>query len=93
MPRHIAWRGAIKPRIVGNLDPPPERAKACALIEGQRRRMIEGAGMHPHARDRPRPRKLQRAVHQPAAGTAADQFCGDAEEDEFALAGVAEIQF
>ena len=80
-------------RIVRDFDLPSKRAKAGALVKRERRRMIEGAGMHPHARDRPRPRKLQRAVHQPAAGTAADQFCGDAEEDEFALAGVAEIQF
>ncbi len=92
MPRRIPPHCPIKPRIVRNLDLPPERAKPRALVEGHRRRMIQRAGVHPDPRDLPRPRPLQRAVHQPAAGAAADQFGGNAEEGEFALAGPAKIQ-
>ena len=93
MPCHIARRRAVEARIVLHLDLPPERAKARALVERERGRMIKGAGMHPDPRDRPRPRQLQRAAHQKSPGAAADQFCGDAEEGEFALAGLAEIEF
>ena len=36
MPRHIARRGAVEPRIIRHLDLPSERAKARALIERER---------------------------------------------------------
>src|SRR6266404_2796266 len=89
VPRRVARRRSIKPRIVLDLDLPPEGAKAGALIERHCTRMIVSAGVQPDPRDRPRPCKLQRAVHQPAAGAAADQICRDAKEGEFALAGLA----
>ena len=93
MPRHIARHCPIEPRIVDHFDLPPEWTKARALVEGQRGGVIEGAGVQPDAFDRPRPRELQRAVHQPAAGAGSDQFFGDAEKADFALAGLAKIQF
>src|SRR5882672_9741579 len=92
MPRRVTRRGAVEARIVLDLDLPPEGAKAKALIEGDRARMIVGAGVQPDPRDRPRPCKLQRAVHQPAAGAAADQFCSDAEKYDLALSRFAKIQ-
>jgi hypothetical protein len=93
MLRSTARRGSVKARVVRDLDLAPERAEARALIERQRRRMIERAGVHPDARDLPRPRQLQRAIHQPAPGAAADQVSGHAEEGEFALTGLAKVQF
>src|SRR5580692_8467312 len=87
-----ARQSPVKPRIVSDFDLSPKRAEARPPIESQRARMIEGAGVHPEARDGLRPRPLQRAVHQKAAGTGADQFRGDAEQGQLALAGGAEIQ-
>jgi hypothetical protein len=49
MLRSTARRRSVKARIIGDLDLTPERAEARALIERQRRRMIEGAGVHPDA--------------------------------------------
>ncbi len=93
MPRHMARRGAVEARIILHLDLPPESAEAGALVERQCGRMIEGAGVQLEAIDRPRPRKLQRVVHQPAAGTGADKFWGDAEHADLARTGLTEIQF
>jgi hypothetical protein len=93
MLRDTPRRRSVKARVVRDLDLLPERAEAQALIERHRRRMIERAGMHPDARDLPRPRQLQRAIHQPAPGAAADQLRRHAEEGEFALPGLAKIQF
>ena len=42
---------------------------------------------------RPRPCQLQRAVHQPAPGAGADQLRRHPKEGEFALTGLAKIQF
>src|SRR5258707_10729139 len=70
---NIARRRSVKARVVRDLDLLPERTEAGALIERQRRRMIERAGVHPDARDLPRPSLLQRAIHQPAPGAAANQ--------------------
>jgi hypothetical protein len=36
MPRHIARRCPVEPRIIRHLDLPPERAKAGALIKCER---------------------------------------------------------
>src|SRR6185295_9869970 len=93
MPRHLTWRGAVEPRIIRHLDLSPERTKTRTLVEGQRGRVIEGAGVQPDAFDRPRPRDVKRTVHQPAAGARSDQFCRHAEHADFALARPAKIQF
>src|SRR6478735_8463849 len=92
MPRRAARRRSIKPWIVFDLDLPAEGAETATLIERDRARVIVGAGVQPEPRDWTRPGKLQCAVHQPAAGAAADQLFGDAEEDDFAVAGFAKIQ-
>src|SRR5438067_10226046 len=92
MLRHIARRGAVEARVVGDFDLPPERTKTGALVERQRSRMIEGAGVQPETRDVARPRKLQRAVHQPTAGAAADELCGNAEHADLANCGPAEVE-
>src|SRR6185503_9673176 len=59
MPRHLTWRGAVEPRIIRHLDLSPERTKTRTLVEGQRGRVIEGAGVQPDAFDRPRPRDVK----------------------------------
>src|SRR5689334_2842397 len=89
---HVARRGAVEARIVGDLDLPPERAKAGALVERQRGRMIEAAGVQPEPLDRPRPRKLERAVHQEAADAGADEFCRDTEHADLAGVRLTEIE-
>jgi hypothetical protein len=55
--------------------------------------MVEGAGVQPEPLDRPRPCEIKRVLHQPTAGTSADEFCGDAERPDFASRRLAEIQF
>ena len=88
----VARHRAVEARIIGDFDLAAERDEAGALIERDGRRMIEGAGVHPDAAHVAAPRALQRAVHQEAGGAGADQACGDAEIDQLALAGFAEIQ-
>src|SRR4051812_16545914 len=92
MPRRIPRRLAVDARIVLDLDLPMKRAKAGAQIERHRAGMIMRAGMQPEPRDRARPRKLQRAIHQPAAGAAADELCTHTEEHDFAVPGLAKVE-
>src|SRR3954470_1673547 len=88
----VARRRPIKPRIIGDFDLPPKGAESGPPVKRQRGRMIESAGVHPQPADRPRPRQLKRAIHQPAAGTRAYQLRGYAKEGELALAWGSKIQ-
>jgi hypothetical protein len=54
--------------------------------------MIECAGMDPEAPNRARPRALDRAIHQPTAGAAADEGRYEAKEAELAFAGDTEVE-
>src|SRR4051812_1324275 len=76
---HVAGQGAVEPGIISDLDLPSIGTEAGALVERQRARMIEAAGMDPEPRQRPRPGALQRAVHQQPSCAGADQLCGDTE--------------
>src|SRR5207245_933001 len=93
MLRGTPRRRSVKARVVSDFDLATERTKTRALIERQRGGMIERAGVHPDTVDRLRPCQFQRAVHQPAPGAAADQFCGHAEEGQLALTDLPKIQF
>jgi hypothetical protein len=93
MRRGSARHRTVQPRIIHHLDLPPAGAKARTLVEGERGGMVEGAGVQPEPIDLMRPGDLKRAVHQPAAGAAAAEFCGDAEHPDLALAGLGKIQF
>src|SRR5882757_10231603 len=93
MLRHVARCRAGAPRIIRHLDLPPERVESRALVECDRGRMVEGAGVQPDAADLARPGDLERAVHQDASRASADQFCGDAEINQLAVSALAEIEF
>ena len=54
--------------------------------------MVEGAGVHPEAADRPRPGPLDGAVHEEAAGAGAEQVERHAEEGELAFAFAPEVE-
>src|SRR3954452_18422082 len=88
----VARRRPIKPRIIHDFDLPPKGAESGPLVKRQRGRMIESAGVHPQPADRPRPRQLKRAIHQPMARAAAYQLRGYAEEGELALAWCSYLQ-
>lgn len=92
MRRRRERQNAGEARIVDDLDLAAERPEAGALVERERRRMIEGAGVHPDPRHWLRPGARQRLGHQPAPGAAADQRRGNAEERQFAIAGRPEVE-
>src|SRR5580698_8836131 len=85
-------REAAQAGIGGDFDLSSERHEARADVEGDRARMIQGAGMNPEARDGTLPRKLQRAVHHPARGATADERRSDTEEGQFPFTGYAEVE-
>ena len=87
MLRHIAWRRPSR------ADRPPlrlpaEMTKTRALINGECGGMIECAGVHPDARNRPRPCRFSaRFISQRPAPCR--QVIGHPEKDEFAMPRIA----
>ncbi len=67
--------------------------KARALIEAEGIGMIKMAGMDPKAIDRFGPGLGDCHIHQSAAKAGADGLFGQAEESEFAVGHVSEIEF
>ena len=81
-----------KSRIFSDLYLASERPEARALVEAKSRRVIEGAGVRPKTPDRTRPGVLNGAIHQPSSCWPADQRSGQAEEGQFALILLTEIE-
>ena len=91
--RSLQWIPSAETRIVGYFDLALEGLKTRTEIEANRAGMIEGAGMHPKAADRPSPCTLDGVVHQEAPRTSANQRRSEAKERQLALSLDAKIQF
>lgn len=81
-----------KSRIFSDLHLASERPEAGALVEAESGRVIEGAGVRPKTPDRTRPGTFNGAIHQPSSCWPADQRSGQAEEGQFALILLTEIE-
>src|SRR5262245_6301194 len=67
-------------------------AEARVDVEGERRRVIEGTGVHPEALDRLGPREGECGLHQGSAEPLADRIGREPEEGQLALARFAEVE-
>ena len=92
MRRCVHRNQSRKSRIFSDLYLASERPEARALVEAKSGRVIEGAGVRPKTPDRTRPGTFNGAVHQPSSCWPADQRSGQAEEGQFALILLPEIE-
>src|SRR5262249_42894551 len=69
-----------------------ERPEAGALVEAESGWVIQGAGVRPKTPDRTRPGTFNRAIHHPSSCWPADQRSRQAEESQFALILLPEIE-
>ena len=92
MRRGLPGQKAQKPRVVRHLDRAPVWGKARAQVEGERPRVIEGAGMDEEAGDRPGEGPADRLAHQEASRSPADAVRRDSEEAQLGLAPRPEVE-
>ena len=84
---------AIEPGVVGNLDLASIGSEAGADVELDGSGMVEGAGVEPKPADGAGPSEFQSLVHEPASGTLADHFTGEADECDFAFVFGTVVEF
>ena len=85
-------RQTLQPRIVGHLDGAPVGPEAGTLVEAERTRMIEAAGVDPEAARPMREGELDRARHQPAPGPLPHRLRCQSEIGELDVRRLAPVQ-